>query len=78
VRVKIPPRRLAVIKVIANGKQKELSGEMSVSHFLEFSSVNPQYVVVELRGEIVHRQEYEDAIIHDGDQIEIVQIIGGG
>jgi sulfur carrier protein len=67
-----------VIKVTANGKEKELSGEMSVSGFLELSSVNPQYVVVELRGEIVHRHEYENTIIHDGDQIEIVRIIGGG
>lgn len=51
---------------------------MSVSRFLEFSSVNPQIVVVELRGEIVRRHEYDDTIIHDGDRIEIVRIIAGG
>ena len=67
-----------MITVLANGKQRELPGEMSVSRFLELISVNPQYVVVELRGGIVHRQEYDNTLIHEGDRIEIVQIMGGG
>jgi sulfur carrier protein len=67
-----------VITVIANGYPKELPGEMSVRRFLEFSSVNSLVAVVELRGEIVHRQEYDSTIIHDGDRIEVVRMMGGG
>ena len=67
-----------MITVIANGNPKELPGEMSVRRFLEFSSVNSLVAVVELRGEIVHRQEYDTTIIHDGDRIEVVRMMGGG
>lgn len=67
-----------MITVTANGKRKELPGEMSVSHFLELLSISPQIVVVELRGEIVHRPEYDAAIIRDGDHLEVVRMMGGG
>lgn len=67
-----------MITVIANGKPKELPGEMSVRRFLELGSVNSLVAVVELRGEIVHRQEYDTTIIHDGDRIEVVRMMGGG
>ena len=67
-----------MITVIANGKPKELPGEMSVRRFLELSSVNSLVAVVELRGEIVHRQKYDTTIIHDGDRIEVVRMMGGG
>ncbi len=67
-----------MITVIANGKAKELPSELSVRRFLELSSVNSLIAVVELRGEIVPRQEYETAIIRDGDRIEVVRMMGGG
>ena len=68
----------AVITVIANGKPKELPGEMSVSRFLEFGSIPAQIVVVDLRGGIVHRHEYEGTGIRAGDHIEVVRMMGGG
>ncbi|MBI2864659.1 MAG: sulfur carrier protein ThiS [Chloroflexi bacterium] len=67
-----------MITVVANGKRRELPEDMSVSRFLELGSVPAEIVVVELRGEIVHRHEYDCTIIHDGDHIEVVRMMGGG
>ncbi len=67
-----------MITVIANGKPKELPGEMSVRQFLELISVGPLLAVFELRGEIIHRHEYDTTIIRDGDRVEVVRIMGGG
>lgn len=67
-----------MITVYANGKPKQLPGEMSVSHFLELGSIPSQIVVVELRGEIVHRHEYDCTIVRNGDHLEVVRMMGGG
>ncbi|MDO8670866.1 MAG: sulfur carrier protein ThiS [Dehalococcoidia bacterium] len=67
-----------MITVIANGKPKELPGEMSVSRFLALGSIPAPIVVVELCGEIVRRHDYDSTIIRQGDRIEVVRMMGGG
>jgi thiamine-phosphate pyrophosphorylase len=68
----------AMIRIRLNGKEHELECAMSVQAFLEQSGKLPRWVVVELRGEPLLRQQYAEAMIDDGDTIEIVAPFGGG
>ncbi|MFM6517039.1 MAG: sulfur carrier protein ThiS, partial [Microcystis panniformis] len=45
---------------------------------LENLGMNPRLVAVEYNGEILHRQYWENTEIKEGDQLEIVTIVGGG
>jgi thiamine biosynthesis protein ThiS len=67
-----------MIRVIVNGKPRELPGPMTVAEFLAQHNINPATVAVELRGDIVRREHYATTVIQDGDRLEIVRMIGGG
>lgn len=67
-----------MIRIIANGQPRELPEPMSVARFLEMNRIHPQAVAVELRGQIVPREKFPEALIQDGDHIEVVRMMGGG
>jgi sulfur carrier protein len=45
---------------------------------IEALAYNPQLVVVEHNGVIVPRTQWPNAAVSDGDNLEIVTIVGGG
>ena len=51
---------------------------MTVQEFLERAGKMPRFIVVELRGEALPREDYAQATIGDGDTVEIVAPFGGG
>lgn len=67
-----------MIRIRLNGKEHELERTMSVREFLERAGKVPRWMVVELRGEPLLREQYESALIEDGDTVEIVAPFGGG
>jgi sulfur carrier protein len=67
-----------MIRVRVNGKDQELERVMSVQEFLERSGKLPRWIVVELRGEALLREQYAEALIEDGDTVEVVAPFGGG
>ena len=55
--------------------QPQPAGLMQV---IEALGHNPSLVVVEHNGAIVPRRRWPDCIVLDGDNLEIVTIVGGG
>jgi sulfur carrier protein len=65
--------------ITANGKAVEISGEMSVSRVLEETKVEmPEYVTVQLNGEILQRAAFNDTVVRDGAVLEYLYYMGGG
>ena len=61
-----------------NGKNiPEALGE-TLSEYLEKSGYNPERVAVEVNYNIISKSEYENYIISEDDEIEIVSFMGGG
>ena len=50
----------------------------TISEFLASISLPSQMVVVEYNGEIVSRDRYAEQPLHEGDTLEIVQMMAGG
>ena len=66
------------MKITLNGKQTDIEGASTVQELLEQMKINPQLVACELNLQIVKRKDYPLIPISDGDQLEILQMIGGG
>lgn len=41
-------------------------------------AMDPRLVAVEYNGEILHRQFWKATVMHTGDRLEVVTIVGGG
>ena len=60
-----------------NGVETQAAG-MHLSDYLVSAGYNLQRVAVERNLEIVPRRLYEELILEDGDDLEIVGFVGGG
>ncbi len=61
-----------------NGKPSTLPDGINVNELIQQMQLADKRIAVEVNQEIVIRSTYADKILHDNDQIEIVNAIGGG
>jgi sulfur carrier protein len=66
------------VRVIANGREFEVDGAMTVAAFVRSRGLDPRYVVVERNGEPLERSRYEELALADGDRLELVRAVAGG
>jgi thiamine biosynthesis protein ThiS len=66
------------MKIIINGKSKEISGEVNISELLESFSLPKERIAIELNKQVVRRKDWENIKIADADQIEVIHFVGGG
>ena len=67
-----------MIQLMVNGKQRDVEQPASLLALLEQIGVEPRIVAVERNGEIVKRTRFGETPIAEGDQLEIVRMVGGG
>jgi thiamine biosynthesis protein ThiS len=61
-----------------NGETHELAEPMTISALLAGLGIDPRRVAVEHNLEIVRRARYEETMVNEGDEVEIVNFVGGG
>ncbi|MDP8245949.1 MAG: sulfur carrier protein ThiS [Candidatus Hinthialibacter antarcticus] len=67
-----------MITIQLNGKPKEIQQDCTVMQLLEQLALHHKRVAVEINREILKRDAYEEHRIKDGDEIEVLQFVGGG
>ena len=67
------------MEIKVNGKPMRIEKSFSVSDFLfGFDKINPDHIVVELNGKVLKKTEWGEIYIKDGDNIELIEFVGGG
>jgi sulfur carrier protein len=66
------------IRIVVNGEAKAVPQGLRVAQLLEFLSVDPARVAVELDRSIVRKQDWPATPVEEGAQIEVVWFVGGG
>lgn len=66
------------MRIRLNGEPHEMDAPVSVSALLERLGIDPRRVAVEHNLVVIKRPKYDDTIVNDGDEIEIVNFVGGG
>jgi thiamine biosynthesis protein ThiS len=61
-----------------NGDPHEIPGPLSVSALLAELAIDARRVAVELNLEVVKKAAYDSSVISEGDEVEIVNFVGGG
>ena len=64
--------------ITVNGKQIQLTAEMSVADYLEQNNYQVNRIAVEMNEEILPKYSYSETMLKDGDRLEIVTFVGGG
>jgi thiamine biosynthesis protein ThiS len=61
-----------------NGEPYDIAGPVTLSGLLESLDIDARRVAVERNLVVIKRQEYETTTLHGGDEVEIVNLVGGG
>ena len=64
--------------IILNGDAVEVSAPLTLTTLLSQLGVDARRVAVEHNLNVVKRAQYDTTQINDGDQVEIVNFVGGG
>ena len=67
-----------MIKLRINGRAVELEGPTPLGDYLASLGVDQRAVAVELNERILERSELAGTILGEGDEVEIVRMVGGG
>lgn len=66
------------MKIRLNGDPLELPGELTILQLLEQLQIDPRRVAVEHNLTIIKRDRLATTMIGEGDEVEIVNFVGGG
>jgi len=66
------------MQVVVNSSPVELPTGATVAGLLEQLQVPRTRVAVEVNRMIVRRAQHPETVLHEGDQIEVVTLVGGG
>jgi sulfur carrier protein len=66
------------LTIQVNGEPQEIAGPITISTLLEDLKIDPRLVAVEHNLIVVKRAQYGAVTINEGDEIEIVNFVGGG
>jgi thiamine biosynthesis protein ThiS len=64
--------------ITLNGDPHELQAPLSVSALLAQLEIDARRVAVELNLTVVKKAAYDSSVIGEGDEVEIVNFVGGG
>ena len=65
-------------QVILNGDGTKIDDGMSLLGLIESRRLRPELIAVELNRKIVPRAQYSTVRLREGDEVEIVHVVGGG
>ena len=66
------------MNIILNGKQFSIDKKMSIKDILVQNNIGEKNIVVEVNKEIISKSQWNQTILKENDQIEIITAVGGG
>jgi thiazole synthase len=64
--------------IVLNGDRVDVAGPLTITALLVQLGVDARRVAVEHNLNVIKKASYDATEIHDGDQVEIVNFVGGG
>ncbi|MEO0465082.1 MAG: sulfur carrier protein ThiS [Pseudomonadota bacterium] len=66
------------MQIRINGELREVSAGMSVADMVATMEGDPRGIAIERNREIVPKSAHSATLLEDGDELEVVQFVGGG
>lgn len=66
------------MQIVFNGQPRQTADGMTVAALLHELQLAGKPLAVEVNFQLVPREEHEERVLHEGDQLEVVTLAGGG
>jgi thiamine biosynthesis protein ThiS len=61
-----------------NGEKAEARGAETIADLVERFQLTPQTILIEHNGLALHRHEWSQRPLTEGDQVEFIRVVAGG
>jgi thiamine biosynthesis protein ThiS len=66
------------MRISLNGEESDARGAQTVAELVDRYLMPPATVLIELNGVALHRREWLERALAEGDRIEIIRVVAGG
>jgi thiamine biosynthesis protein ThiS len=67
------------MKIILNKREEELQGiSVSVKEMLEMKKFTFRMRIIKINGVLIPKDRYDTAMIHEGDDVQMLYLMSGG
>lgn len=66
------------LRLVVNGETREIAAGSSAADLVAAAGLSGRPLAVEVNERIVPRRDLAGCMLHEGDRIEIVTLVGGG
>jgi sulfur carrier protein len=66
------------MKISLNGESIDIREAKTIAELIDRYELPPQSILVEHNGLAVHRHEWADRSLAEGDRIEFIRVVAGG
>jgi sulfur carrier protein len=66
------------MKISLNGESVDTREAKTIGELIDRYQLPPQSILVEHNGLAVHRHEWSERILAEGDRIELIRVVAGG
>ncbi|HWY52344.1 MAG TPA: sulfur carrier protein ThiS [Chthoniobacterales bacterium] len=66
------------MRISLNGGEADAGGAQTVAELVGRFELPPETILIEHNGVALHRREWPQKALTDGDQIEIIRVVAGG
>jgi len=66
------------MKILLNGESADASDAKTIAELIDVYQLPPQSILVEHNGLALHRHEWPQRPIAEGDRIEFIRVVAGG
>ena len=69
---------LLAMKISLNGESVDADEAKTIAELIDRYQLSPQSILVEHNGVAVHRHEWAERPLAEGDRIEFIRVVAGG
>ena len=73
-----PLKICALVKISLNGETADARDAKTIAELIERYELPPQSILVEHNGLAVHRREWSERALVEGDRVEFIRVVAGG
>ncbi len=68
------------MQITLNNRPEEIAGKesMTVTDLLEHKNYTFKFLVVRVNDKTIKPGQYDDALVHHGDKVQVIHLISGG
>ncbi len=67
------------MRIILNNTEEEISANrLTISELLKYKNFTFRLLVIKINGKLVKREDYDVAVVRDGDHVVVMHLVSGG